>query len=96
MIQWRLSRIRHLRMKKSLTLGKKFTQEDLAQAIGVHRSTILRYENDEGGDIGDPDIGIVARLAEYFDVPMSFFYDEEGDAGNKSRATSTIEVAQLA
>lgn len=45
------------------------TQQDLANAIGVARSTVAFWETDRG----DPDSGTLARIGEALDVPLEMF-----------------------
>lgn len=47
-------------------IGRGYTQEEIADAIGVARSTYTRYESDKRL----PDIYKLCALADYFDVSL--------------------------
>lgn len=49
------------------------TQEELADAIGLSRPTITKYERNER----TPDLIITTRIAEYFGVSMDYLCDRK-------------------
>ena len=49
-------------------IGRGYTQEEIADAIGVARSTYTRYESDKRL----PDIYKLCALADYFDVSLDY------------------------
>ena len=49
-------------------IGRGYTQEEIADAIGVARSTYPRYESDKRL----PDIYKLCALADYFDVSLDY------------------------
>jgi putative transcriptional regulator len=54
------------------------TQEGLAEALGVHRQTILATERGKF----DPSLDLAFRIARYFDVSLEeVFIWEEPDSG---------------
>lgn len=53
----------NIRIKR---IGRGYTQEEIADAIGVARSTYTRYESDKRL----PDIYKLCALADYFDVSL--------------------------
>lgn len=59
-------KIKYLRKKK------RITQEQLAQIIGVERSTIGKYET-----VTTPSMEILAILADYFDVSVDYLLGRE-------------------
>lgn len=55
---------------KELRLGKKMTQQSLADAIGVSRSTIEMYEHGKR----EPDFETQEAIADYFNVNMDYLF----------------------
>jgi transcriptional regulator with XRE-family HTH domain len=53
---------------KSLRLEKGLSQEEVAQAIGVTKSTISKYERGEN----EPGMAVAADLASFFNVSMNY------------------------
>ncbi|MFI3242572.1 MAG: DUF4065 domain-containing protein [Alphaproteobacteria bacterium] len=58
---------------KKLREQKSCSQEDLANAIGVSRQTIIKYESAES----QPTIEVVKKLSEFFDVDYACFIDNK-------------------
>ena len=59
------STLRELRIEAGLT------QDELADAIGVGRRTIITIENEEGAN---PSVGTVKRLLRYFEITFEELY----------------------
>lgn len=83
------SRIKYLRK------SEKLTQQELADAIGVAKSTISMYENDQR----EPDFETLETIADYFNVDMNYLtgwvsdpYNYEIDPDNR---LSEIPIAQF-
>ena len=60
---------------RSLRKKHKLDQKELGDKLGLSASTIGMYENDRR----NPDVRTLRRLAEYFGVSVSFFFDEPRD-----------------
>jgi transcriptional regulator with XRE-family HTH domain len=91
-VRWKLGRIRKLREQRSLDEARRITMHDVAKATGLSYATIQRWET---GDVNDPDPALVNLVAEYFGVPLSYFFDnsiEENMPGNR-RAPPVSEVS---
>lgn len=58
------TRLKYLRKQDDIT------QQQLADALGVGKSTISMYENGNR----EPDFETLEKLADYFNVPMSTFF----------------------
>jgi transcriptional regulator with XRE-family HTH domain len=52
----------------------KLSQEGLGEKVGVSQSTISRLEKNKPGK---RDLGLLKRLAAFFDVPLEFFLEED-------------------
>lgn len=48
------------------SLGKKYTQQQLASSIGVARSAISEYEN----GVKEPTLAVVANIAKFFNITL--------------------------
>ena len=59
---------------KQLRMDAGVTQDELADANGVSRKTIILLESDEGSN---PQIGTAKRLMAYLDVPFEKLYPGE-------------------
>jgi transcriptional regulator with XRE-family HTH domain len=64
---------------KELREIHKITQEELANIMGLTRSTIYKYERNERY----PDIGTITRMAEYFGVTIDYLCDRKPTAKEK-------------
>ena len=62
------STLRELRIEAGLT------QDELADAIGVGRRTIITIENEEGAS---PSVGTVKRLLKYFEITFEELYPQD-------------------
>ena len=60
---------------KRLRKERNITQEELAHALGVSRSTIGNYEQ----GIREPDFDMLERIADFFNVNMSVLLDDQSD-----------------
>lgn len=65
------------------------TQQDLATAIGVARSTVAFWETDRG----DPDPAILSRIGEALDVPVEIFLT--GMISRRRQETVEVDEAML-
>lgn len=57
-----------MEMLKQLRQSRKMTQQDVAQFLGVDRSTYVKYER----GTSDPPTATLVRLADYFNVSVDF------------------------
>jgi transcriptional regulator with XRE-family HTH domain len=58
---------------RNLRLQKNIPQRDLAQIIGVSKSTMSNYER----NYSTPDPDILVKLADYFNVSIDYLFDYE-------------------
>ena len=58
---------------KRLRTERNITQDELARALGVSRSTIGNYEQ----GIREPDFDMLEKIADYFNVNMSILLDNQ-------------------
>ncbi|WMJ89518.1 helix-turn-helix domain-containing protein [Anaerocolumna sp. MB42-C2] len=58
---------------RNLRLEKNIPQNDLAQILGVSKSTMSNYER----NYSTPDPDILVKLAEYFNVSVDYLFDYE-------------------
>ncbi len=66
---------------KLLRQEKKITQEQLAEIIGVERSSIGKYESPNKPVV--PSSDIIVRLAEYFNVSVDYLLGREEKPSEK-------------
>lgn len=55
---------------KEFRLQKQITQEDLAQALGVSRQTIIALEQGRY----EPSLSLALRIADYFKTPIESLF----------------------
>ncbi len=58
---------------KELRLEKGITQAELAEAIGIDKSTIAKYETDDR----EPKVYILCKIADYFGVTLDYLAGRE-------------------
>lgn len=68
---------------KRLRDKKKWTQQDLADKIGVSYTTVSLYES----DARKPSFKALSRIAEAFDVTLAFFLNGDFDQINVDEDT---------
>ncbi len=66
---------------RNLRLQKNILQNDLAQILGVSKSTMSNYER----NYSTPDPDILVKLADYFNVSIDYLFDY--DESHKSELT---------
>lgn len=83
---------------RELRLIFGFKQADIANSLNVSRSTYSYYE--EGKTRPDP--AVLAKLSNYYDVPIDYFYQEVinvnvslHDSAGKRRRTSRIPALEM-
>lgn len=75
-----------------LRYAQGLRQSDVAAGIGVSPAAIVRYEN---GD-REPSFETIKKLADFFGVPVTYFFEEKGSRTAKDAATQREEEwAQL-
>lgn len=72
--------IRNLRMQNNIN------QNDLAQYIGVSKSTMSNYER----NYSTPDPDTLIKLAKYFNVSIDFLFDYENSSNSNLAKESSI------
>lgn len=70
---------------KELRKANKITQEQLAEIIGVERSSVGKYESPTKPVIPSPDI--ITRIADYFNVSVDYLLDREVNEPNNDFTT---------
>lgn len=73
---------------KKLRKGRGFTQEELAERLGVTYQTISKWENDSGM----PDISQIVPLASVFDVSTDFLFGID----NTSETEEALKIVSCA
>ena len=76
---------------KELRKSKKITQEELAEIIGVERSSIGKYESPTKPITPSPDV--LLRIANYFRVSTDYLLGNEENKSNLDEQLSGIEFA---
>lgn len=77
-------RLREARQRVRTTSGQRMTQGDLAQAVGVERNTVSRWEN---SGVRPKDPAVIGKLADVLDVTMEWLVgmvDAEGERPQRS------------
>lgn len=72
---------------KYLRKSKNISQKNLADAIGVARSTIAMWES----EASQPDNDSLHQLADYFDVTVDYLLDRTDDKTPSNKKTSDDE-----
>lgn len=75
---------------KSLRKSKSLTQDALAEAIGVSRSTIAGYE--APSKQRQPDFAVIRRLAEFFSVPVDYLLGDSDTTEPKRQSLNETPV----
>lgn len=78
-------RLRNLRIEKNLT------GEQLANAIGVKKTTISTWENGKAF----PEIGTLIKLANYFDVSIDYILGRNNATANDKTILDNLSDEQL-
>jgi transcriptional regulator with XRE-family HTH domain len=73
-------KIKYLRNSKT----PKVTQEQLAKIIGVARPAVAQWESDVCRNRSMPSLDKLSRVAEYFDVDISFLINEDIEVDSKN------------
>lgn len=72
---------------KQLRTDAGMTQRDIAQMLGVDRTTYVKYENGSS----DPSTATLIRLADYFGVTVDYLIGH--DVSQPARVVSTPKVS---
>ena len=76
-------RLNELRREKGLT------GEELGEIIGVNKATISRYEN---GKLESPTLGVLKKLAEYFDISIDYI---AGTSNIREKGITAAALSEL-
>jgi len=69
---------------KELRSQQKISQEELAKALGVSRSTIAGYETKSR----EPDLSTLVKIAAFFNVSVDYLLDSSEDSCLKFKLTN--------
>lgn len=72
-------RLRDLRHRYGMALGRKFTQDELASALGVSKGTVAKWET----DVQPPGMESVRKLAGFYRVEVSAIVADGGAGGDE-------------
>ena len=61
---------------------KKLTQERLAQALGISRASLAKYETNKN----EPDLETIRKIANFFDVSIDYLLD------NSTSSNESIDI----
>lgn len=81
-------RLKELRANIKATKGKKVSQQDLAKALNVSRSTVSMWET----GASDPDTDSLQKIASYFSVSVDYLLGYNILEENKKLSTVTEDV----
>lgn len=81
-------RLKELRANIKATKGKKVSQQDLAKALNVSRSTVSMWET----GASDPDTDSLQKIASYFSVSVDYLLGYNILEENKKLSTVTENV----
>lgn len=62
---------------KALRISRRFTQSDLADRLGLAKSTVSMYENNQR----IPPFEMMEKIADLFNVDMNYLYEKESVSG---------------
>ena len=71
--------------------GKKYTQTELGDLIGVTNKAVSRWENGESF----PDIGVLERLSEILEIKIQDIVVGEVQADDETALTEVVRLAKL-
>ncbi len=69
---------------RTLRLQKNIPQNDLAQILGVSKSTMSNYER----NYSTPDPELLVKIADYFNVSIDYLFDYELNISDLTRESS--------
>ncbi len=69
---------------RTLRLQKNIPQNDLAQILGVSKSTMSNYER----NYSTPDPELLVKIADYFNVSIDYLFDYELQISDLTRESS--------
>lgn len=92
-LAFKLEKIAQLRRDKEIREGRRITQQEVADAVGVHMNTIWRFEN---GQYQNPEPETVKRLAAFFGVLYEDFQVEVDDPPARTRPKNRAPHRALA
>jgi len=72
---------------KGLISQHKLTQGDFSEKIGVSRPTVINYFNGRS----KIDVETLAIIADLFNVPVSYFFDEEVTPSHELKEAAAIK-----
>ena len=67
---------------KELRVSKKLLQKDIAELLGVERTTYVKYES----GVSEPNINTLLRLADYYEVSVDYLL------GKTEKSTDNIDA----
>lgn len=67
---------------KSLRLQEKYSQQELADKLGIAKSTVSMYENGKR----QPDLETLEKIADFFNVDMDYLIGRK-ETSNKHKET---------
>jgi len=74
---------------KELRTDRKLLQKDVADFLGVERTTYVKYES----GVSEPSINTLTRLAEYFGVSVDYILGQSETKKSPSVSDEDIKVA---
>jgi transcriptional regulator with XRE-family HTH domain len=87
MPSWDLSRIKRLKLEKSLEEDRLVTYAEIAEAIGISVPQVERYAN---GRVENPNLEVMDKIGKFFGHDWMYFVVEDT---NKKRANFALEAA---
>jgi len=81
-------KIKYLRNSKT----PKVTQEQLAKIIGVARPAVAQWESDVCRNRSMPSLDKLSRVAEYFNVDISFLINQEIEIDSQFNVTKKKDI----
>lgn len=76
----------------ALRRRKGMTQAELGAELNVTYQAVSKWERDES----DPDFATMSKIAKLFEVPLSFFEDNEDNEENAENAETTTDGTETA
>lgn len=65
---------------RKLRLSKDITQKELADQLNVSFQTVSKWEN----NINEPDLASLKKIANIFNCPIDFFFEDDEEKINNS------------
>ncbi len=72
---------------KKIMLEKNFTQQDLADKLGITQTVVSRWVR----GARNPSLNTIKKIAKIFNIPLNYFLEDYDDTKNKEKKSLSFE-----